>query len=238
MAKNMKTVGVIGGFGPEATAKFYLKLVTECRKVTNGQQPHVIVWNVSVPKILEHAALADGADIDKFIPLVTHAAQSLERAGAEIIVLPCNTLHVLVGAIRHVVRIPFVSIIESSVIALRRQKTTRIGLLGSRVTVNQNLFKRASPNLTFVTVDDQRQSIIDQSLYHFVATHDPVPLSATLNDACRALQHQPVSDILVACTDFHCLCPDLPGVRLHDTLNILVNATVRAASGNEKKNMV
>lgn len=232
MRKRMKTIGIIGGFGPEATAQFYLKLVKECRTVNNGQQPHVIVWNVSVPRTLEHDALVSGKNLDRFIPLLTTAAQSLEHVGADVVVLPCNTLHVFEPHIRATIHVPFISIVESSINVLQKQKVTRVGLLGSRITVKENLFARSSPETIFSAVEERIQRAIDQALFHFLETQDSQMLRIVLSNACRKFQPQHISDVLIACTDFHCLCPHIPGMTFHDTVDILVKATIQHAVGN------
>ena len=226
MEKYMKTIGIIGGFGPEATAQFYLQLIKQCRAVSDGQQPHIIVRNVSVPRKLEHDALVLGKNLDQFAPLLTSAAKELERAEADIITLPCNTLHIHEDAIRTSVRVPFVSIITASAQFLRTKNIIRVGLLGSRVTIQNNLFKQNTPDITFITVDQRLQKQIDRALDLFVGSQNPVRLRAALTDALSFLTKNGVHDLLLACTDFHCLCPNKTNIRVHDTLDILVHATI------------
>lgn len=226
MEKNMKTIGIIGGFGPEATAQFYLQLVGASRKVNHGTQPHIILRNVSVPRTLEHDALILGKNLDAFIPFLTTAAKQLQRAGAQLVVLPCNTLHIHEKAIGTAITVPFVSIIDASVARLRKAKIKRIGILGSRITVKQNIFRNQASDITFVSVNAAIQTNINAGLDRFVTTNDSAVLKHALKRACVFLKLHDVHDILVACTDFHDLCPIIPGVRIHDTLDILVEATV------------
>lgn len=226
MEKHMKIIGIIGGFGPEATAQFYLQLIKKCRKVANGRQPHIIVRNVSVPKKLEHDALVLGKNLNRFIPLLTSAAKELENAGAELITLPCNTLHIHGGAIRASVRIPFISIIDASMKFLRNKNISHVGLLGSRITIQNNLFKRKAPDITFVTVDSKLQKQIDRALENFVSDQNSTRLRTALNKSFAFLTKIRVDNVLLACTDFHGLCPHVPNIRVHDTLDILVSETV------------
>jgi aspartate racemase len=226
MEKNMKTIGIIGGFGPEATAQFYLKLVDACRKVNHGTQPHIILRNVSVPSVMEHDALLLGKSIDKFIPFLTRAAKDLEKSGAEFVVMPCNTLHIHEKRIRSAITVPFVSIVDASVLRLRRMKITRIGLLGSRLTNTHNLFKQQAPDITFVSVPSVIQIAIDTGLDTFVALNDSNLLRKALHKACVFLKQQDAHDVLVACTDFNGIIPPVRNIVIYDTLDILVEATV------------
>jgi aspartate racemase len=222
----MKTIGIIGGFGPEATAMFYLQLVDRCRATRRGAQPHIIMRNVSVPANLEHDVLVLGKNVDQFVPLLVMAAKELEKSGADTIVLPCNTLHVHEQAIRSAITIPFVSVIDATAIFLQKNKIRRVGFLGSRVTVRENLFSRKAPHVSFISPDETLQRNIDRGLDHFVATQEGSKLAAALREAFVFLQKKKLRHILLACTDFHGLCPNLPGIRIHDTLDILVRASV------------
>jgi aspartate racemase len=222
----MKTLGIIGGFGPEATAQFYLQLVDACRARNNGQQPRVIMRNVGVPQELEHKALVLGEGLNEFIPLLIHAAKELERAEANMIVLPCNTLHVHEQAIREATSVPFISIIDATAKFLHLNKIRRIGFLGSRVTVKENLFAKKAPSVSFIPPDATLQRKIDRGLDRFVATQERKQLTAALQQAFIALRKRQVQHVLLACTDFHGLCLKLPGMHVHDTLDILVRATV------------
>lgn len=217
--KYMKTVGIIGGFGPAATAQFYLKLTAKTRA-------HIIVRHVLVPQKLEHDALVHGKNLDAFIPLLTSAAADLEHHGADLIVLPCNTLHVHEDVIRRSASVPFISIIDATAQFLLNHHISRVGFLGSRVTIQENLFKKHVNNINFVTVPADVQKEIDTGLDQFVRNQNPTKLQKALTNAFIVLTTEYVTDVLLACTDFGGFCPKIPGMRIHDTVDILVSATV------------
>jgi len=225
-SKNKKIIGIIGGFGPEATAQFYMKLVDAGRQANHGTQPNIVIRNASVPRKLEHALLINGNNLDQFIPLLTDAAKSLEQAGADSVTLPCNTLHVHEHALRASIRVPFISLIQSTVQFLEQRQISRVGILGSRVTIQENLFKKQAKNISFITVNDHIQRQIDKGLDAFVGKQESTLLFAALNKAFISLKKEHVHDVLLACTDFHGLCPNIPSIRIHDTLEILVQATI------------
>lgn len=224
ISKHMKTVGIIGGFGPKATAECFLRLIAEHRKAHHGLQPHIIIQNVSVPKDLEHDLLVRGKGINKFAPLLTGAAQQLERNGADIIILPCNTLHVHEDAIRKSIGVPFISIIDETARFLRTQKILRIGFLGSKLTVQENLFKKKTTHIIFIPVPSALQKRIDRGLDLFIGNQDGTILRRALHDSFIFFKNRDIRDVLVACTDFHDFCPN--NIHVHDTLDILVRATV------------
>ena len=234
----MKTIGIIGGFSPEATAIFYARLVAKYRMLSGGKQPHVLVWNVDVPASLEQELLVNGKQLGKFRPLLIHAAQGLAAAGAQIIVLPCNTLHVFEADLREALPIPFISIVDETVKVIRRRGTNRIGLLGSGTTAKNNLFSRKLPTVHFDTPRFGLQKRINRTLHDTVATSDTKALIGALEQTIRQFQKQNIDTVLMACTDFHQLCHPTSNMRILDTLDILVNATAHAATGMPKENML
>jgi len=221
----MKTIGIIGGFGPGATAVFYTALVDACRKNQHGQ-PHIIVWNVPVPENLEKDLLLHGKRLTSFIPLLTDAAINLEKAGADFIVLPCNTLHAVAPFIIASVSIPFVNIIYATAKHLQNKRINSIGLLGTSVTAKHNLFKQKNPLIKFILPTHSVQQAIDMAVHTFVSTDNSNDLRENIKSAMKDFQKTKIRDVLVACTDFHGFCPDTPNIRIHDTLDILVQATV------------
>ena len=224
--KQKKIIGIIGGFGPEATAQFYMQLVNAGRQISHGTQPTVIVRNAPVPKKLEHALLINGDNLNGFIPLLTDAAKFLEKAGADCITLPCNTLHVHEDIIRASVHVPFISLIQSTTDFLKRQHFSRIGIVGSRVTIQENLFKKRTKNIEFINVKTHLQRNIDVGLDMFVENQKPQLLQKALNASFSFFAKNNVHDVLLACTDFHGLYPTVQDIRVHDTLEILVQETI------------
>lgn len=231
----MKTVGVIGGFGPEATAKFYLELIEECRRWGLARQPRIFVWNAPVPEKLERDALLNGKNIEKFVPMLVSAAKGLEAAGANFVVLPCNTLHVIAGPIQASLTVPFVSIIDVSIKKLHEAGVQRVGLLGTSVTAQSGMFEAAGREIAFIKPTNHIQRKLNMTVHQFVTTRDPKQLHHALEMATRSFQAKGIRDVLIACTDFHGLCPDMPGIMFHDTLTNLVGITTKILVGTENR---
>ena len=221
-----KTIGIIGGFGPEGTAEFYLRLVDKHRTLHHGLQPDILIRNVAVPRHLEEELLIHGRSIDKFAPLLVAAAKNLEKNGADVIALPCNTLHIHEETIQTAIDVPFVSIIQSTVQFFSDHNITRVGFLGSGVTIRENLFKKKAQNISFITVDERLQKRINTGLDIFVENQKGELLERALRDAFTFIRRTNAKDVLLACTDFGTLCPRDTTFHVHDTLDILVEATV------------
>ena|SRR3989344_697920 len=112
---NMKKVGIIGGLGPGTTSKFYLELVYLCQKFNKINRPGILIYSVPIPYDIEKSAIISGKNTKQCIPLLLTAAKKLEEAGADFLVMPCNSLHIFIEEIRNSVRIPVFSIISETV---------------------------------------------------------------------------------------------------------------------------
>ena len=108
----MKSVGIIGGLGPETTAKFYLELISSCQIYNKKAYPRILISSVALPYKIEKEAMVENKNIRKCLPFLLSEAKSLEKAGADFLVMPCNSLHVFIEDIRKTVNIPVLSILE------------------------------------------------------------------------------------------------------------------------------
>src|SRR3990167_8062552 len=137
--KKYKTLGIIGGLGPETTARFYLKVVFACSKI-NGKRPKILISNVAVPLKIEEKLITEAKNIRGILPFVIDSAIQLEKGGADFIVIPCNTVHVFIDEVRKSVNIPVLSIVEETTKFLKKRKIEEVGILATPTTIKNKLY--------------------------------------------------------------------------------------------------
>jgi len=137
----MKTVGIIGGLGPETTAKFYLLLISLCQKLNRIQRPEILICSVPIAYDVEEDAIAEGIGEERCLPLILNAAKKLEKAGADFLVMPCNSLHIYIEEIRSAVKIPVLSIIEETTNFLQEKNISEIGVIATSLTIDKKLYE-------------------------------------------------------------------------------------------------
>ncbi|OGM08721.1 hypothetical protein A2159_02360 [Candidatus Woesebacteria bacterium RBG_13_34_9] len=224
----MKKAGIIGGLGPETTSKFYMEVVFACSKIT-GKPPNIIVSNVGIPLDVEEEVVVNAKNKEMLLPLLTNSAQQLEKAGADFIVVPCNTAHVFIDKIRKSVRIPVLSIIEETSDFLKSKDIKRVGLLGTRLTINEKLFdeKLKENGIEIIIPNDSNQSkmglLINRLLRNSHNKKDKKELLRIIDE----LVAKNIDCILLACTDLQLLVRNHNKVKIFDTLDLLTKATVR-----------
>jgi aspartate racemase len=213
----METLGIIGGLGPETTAKFYMQVVSLCAKKNNTQRPNILIASVPISHELEEKFINKSVGKREFCSLLADAAKTLEKGGADFIVLPCNTAHVFIDDVRNSVNIPVLSIIEESIKILKSRGVRKVGLLATPATVKNKLFdKRINQK--------QMGRIINSILNKQKPDENRIELLRILKSISKK------SDaILLACTDLQLLIPEkeINGVQIFDTMQILAEATVR-----------
>lgn len=84
----MRTVGIIGGLGPETTSEFYLEIIFNCYENNKIQRPPILLLNVSIKYEIENDLLIQSSGEERYIPYLTKAAQILEFAKADFLVMP------------------------------------------------------------------------------------------------------------------------------------------------------
>jgi aspartate racemase len=142
MASQYKTVGVLGGMGPEATVDFMSKVIAATPAAKDQDHLHLLVdHNPAVPN--RQAAILKGGEDPG--PALAAMASRLEAAGAHFLVIPCNTAYVFKDSILAAVRIPLVSIIDVTIeeVGRRAPGATSIGVLATDGCLKAGVYQDA-----------------------------------------------------------------------------------------------
>jgi len=224
----MKTVGILGGLGPDTTAKFYLDIVAHCFEVDETQRPPILIW--SVPSNFEvEKDYIDGKVTGKYIEYLQHGAKVLEQGGADFIVIPCNTLHMYIDHVKSAVNIPVVNMVEKVVDYLIKNNIMDVGILATKQTIKSGIYRDLLIEQSIVPhyVDTKDQDIVNDVIVHILEEKHTESDTQAMISIVEKLKEKKVENILLACTDLQLILhqKDVP-LKLHDTLRILTEATV------------
>ncbi|OGG35174.1 hypothetical protein A2363_03815 [Candidatus Gottesmanbacteria bacterium RIFOXYB1_FULL_47_11] len=230
----MKTVGIIGGFGPETTATFQLKLVELCAAQKQLSRPPILMWNTPIPIQIEDDLILKGEKIDKFLPFLISAARILEKAGSDFLVMPCNTLHVFIDEIRNTVSVPVLSILDEMAASLKTKNVESIGLIGTNMSRKQRLHaqKLQSVGIKTILPSDKEQQSINCAIHNILNQKNVENTKKELALIATSFLDKNIHHILLACTDLQILFPNIQEITIHDTMDILAHATVREMTRN------
>jgi aspartate racemase len=224
----MKTVGIIGGLGPETTSEFYLEIVFGCYKKNKVQRPSILIWNVPLRYEIEEDLLTKASGEERYIPYLTDAARRLEMGGADFLVMPCNSLHVFIEEIRRAVKIPVLSILDETASFLKKQKIKKVGLLATTSALKRKLYEDVLKDngILQVTPDDFDQAKMGKMIENIVINRHSNKDRQELLRIVDKFVGDGVENVILACTDLQLLIPQHPTLKIYDTMALLANATV------------
>ena len=135
----MKTIGMIGGMSWESTVTYYQLINETVKKELGGlHSAKILLYSVDFAEIQEYQAKGQW---DRSADVLGLAAENLERAGADFVVICTNTMHKVVPQIQQRICIPILHIAEATAAALREKHITKVGLLGTKYTMTQDFYK-------------------------------------------------------------------------------------------------
>lgn len=227
-----KIIGVLGGLGPWATLDLFEKILTLTPAAKDQDHLRLIIDNN--PKIPDRspAILGNGEDPT---PALIETAQNLERAGADFIVIPCNTAHFFYDAVRRAVTIPVLHIMNEvaasagdAVPGLRK-----VGVLATAATVQSRLYHDAFERVgvTVIGPDERGQNAVNRAIYGVKAGRMGPDVTRELTEVASALVSSGAQAIVLGCTELPFVLHDQDvTVPLLDSNLILASAAVRAAT--------
>ncbi|MEO7971302.1 MAG: amino acid racemase [bacterium] len=155
----MKTLGLIGGTGPESTIEYYRLIIEAYRAQRDGNYPRIIINSVNLKMYL---ALMNAGELGKFADEMVIAVEKLASAGADFAAFASNTPHIVFDEIQQRSRIPLISIVEAAREKVQTLGLKKVGLFGTRYTMQAKfypeVFSRAG--IAVVTPNDEEQNYI------------------------------------------------------------------------------
>jgi len=225
----MKTVGIIGGLGPETTSEFYLEIVFGCYQKNKENRPPILIWNVPLKYKVEEDLLTKATGEERYIPYLTNAAKRLEKGGADFLVMPCNSLHIFIEEIRNSVKIPVLSVIEETAKFLEKKKISKIGILATSTSLKRKMYESVleRKGIKQFVPDGFDQAKIGKMIKNIVLNRHSNKDRKELFRITNKFGENGVKDVILACTDLQLLIPHHPKLRTYDTMKIFADSTIR-----------
>ena len=136
----MKTLGIIGGLGPESTVDYYQRIIALYRQRTaDGHYPEFVVVSVDLRKGLD---FMDANELSGMADYLLEAIGKVARAGADFAIISANTPHIVFDDVAPNSPIPLISIVEATCAAAKARKLKRLALFGTRYTMQANFYPK------------------------------------------------------------------------------------------------
>ena len=134
----MKTLGIVGGIGPESTTEYYRQIIASYRqRKQDGSYPLIIINSIDMKKMLD---LIGADELVRLTDYLLGELQKLAKAGADLGLLASNTPHIVFDELSRQSPIPLLSIVEAACQATKKLGLKRVGLFGTRFTMQARFY--------------------------------------------------------------------------------------------------
>ena len=227
----MKMIGLIGGMSWESSAQYY-RLINEGVRAARGPSSSAkcLLWSFDFAEI---ALLQRLGDWDRQEKLLIDAAQRLELAGAQVLLICTNTLHKVAQGVQAAVQIPLLHIADPTGQAVAAAGLRKVGLLGTAFTMEQAFFKDRLGQFGFEVLVPEPD---DRALVHRIIYEELI--AGQIHEASRAAYREVIArlveagaeGVILGCTEIMLLIgPQDSAVPLFDTTQLHAEAAVRLA---------
>src|SRR5215213_1829286 len=152
----MKTLGLIGGTGPESTIEYYRLLIAQYREKVDGASPPLIINSVDIKRLL---GWMTANELGKVTDYLVNEIEKLRKAGADFGALTANTPHMVFDELQQRSALPLISIVEAACERVEALGLKKVALFGTRYTMQApfypSVFSRTNVELIMPTGEEQ-----------------------------------------------------------------------------------
>lgn len=227
----MKTIGLIGGMSYESTIPYYKIINDEVNKALGGlHSAKVVLYSVDFDEIESRQR---SNDWDECGQILKNAAISLEKAGADIILICTNTMHKVFQDVQAGVKVPVLHIAKATASKLIESNVKKVALLGTIYTMTQDFYKSVliESGLEVVIPDDIQMQEINRIIFEELCKGKIVDSSREyFSKVIDSLKAKGAQAVILGCTEIGLLVTDdKSALKVFDTTVIHAKAAVEAA---------
>ncbi len=226
-----KIIGILGGMGPEATIDLFYKII----KFTPAEkdQDHLRIIIDNNPKIPDRTASILGKGEDP-LPALRESARNLEKAGADFIVIPCNTAHYFLSSIQKSVKIPILNMIEKAASETQQRipQIKKVGLLASIGTYKTEIYPQQFKkfNIEVIYPDEKDKEEAMKAIYAVKAGDLSDEVKGNILKIVQKLIDKGAEAIIAGCTEIPLILKEGDvSVPLIDPTQILAKVAIQKA---------
>jgi len=226
-----KVIGILGGMGPEATMDLFYKIIKSTPAEKDQDHLRIIIDNN--PKIPDRTAAILGKGKDP-LPALQETARNLEKAGADFIIIPCNTAHYFLPSIQESVKIPILNMIEGTAKETQKRipQIQKVGLLASigvyETKIYHQHFKKF--NIEIISPEEKDKEEVMKVIYLVKAGDLSNEVKGNIIKIAQKLIDKEAEAIIAGCTEIPLILEEGDvSVPIIDPTQILAKAAVQKA---------
>ncbi|MGA5676571.1 aspartate/glutamate racemase family protein [Bacillus bombysepticus] len=227
----MKTIGLIGGMSWESTSEYYRIINEEIKERLGGL--HSAKCLINSVDFEEIERCQSSGDWDGAGEILGNAAYSLQKGGADFIIICTNTMHKVVGKIKAKIDIPVLHIADATAKEIKRKDIQKVGLLGTKYTMEQDFYKSRieENNIKVIVPSEKNRKEINKVIYTELCLGKIVSQSREYyKRVIEELVQKEAQGIILGCTEIGLLIKqENVSVPIFDTTHIHAIEAVKVA---------
>lgn len=203
MNKNInKTIGIIGGVGPQASQYLYGKIMYLAQQKygakNNDDFPKIVLYSIPVPDFI-----ADKKNIPQAMEMFKEVISDFNKIRVDYICIASNTVHLLLPKLTKITKIPFISMIEAVVAKVKKDQRKKVGILGSPMTKKVGLYRKplAQQGIKTVYPKDKEEKQVEQMIRAVIAGTNNGTLKNKYISVLGNLFDQGAQAVILGCTE-------------------------------------
>jgi aspartate racemase len=199
----MKTIGMIGGMSWESSLEYYRIMNQAVKEKLGGfHSAPCILYSVDFDDVEKLQHQGDWASLNR---LMIEAAQRVKKAGADFLVICTNTMHKMADEVQEAIQIPLLHIADVTAKAVRANGQSRVGLLGTKFTMEQDFYKGRLHEIHGIDVlipEDKERQVIHDILYNELCLGEIKELSKSkFQSIIQNLVKRGAEGVILGCTE-------------------------------------
>ncbi len=226
----MKTLGIVGGLGPESTLDYYEKIIALYReRIGDGSYPQFIINSIDLNRGL---AFMDAGDLTGMADFLLQAIGTLARAGADFGLISANTPHIVFDEVASKSAIPLISIVEATCAVAKALGLKRLALFGTRYTMQATFYSKvfSREGIELLVPEAGEQDYIHDKYFSELVPGKFLPetRAGLLTIVDRMKTKSDIDGVILAGTELPLILSDAGhnGIPFLNTTNIHVEAAV------------
>ncbi len=228
LSSSFKTIGILGGMGPEATAATYQEIIRLFQEKYNAKYdsdfPEIVVVSKPIPDVVENLE-----NPEQTVRMLLQGIEQLKIAGADFAIIACNTVQIFIEELRQKTNLQILSIPEEVAKVL---KTNNVALLATEATINARIFDKElqRKNIVLTKPDQKQQGALTKIIMNILNGNKSEDDRAELVFMIDQLKCQGAEAVILGCTDLPLLVSQEDiSIPVIDTIKVIAAAAVREA---------
>jgi len=225
----MKTIGMIGGMSWESSLEYYRIMNQAVKEKLGGfHSAPCILYSVDFEDVEKLQHQGDWESLNR---LMIEAAQRVKKAGADFLVICTNTMHKMADEVQRAIQIPLLHIADVTAGAVKANGQSRVGLLGTKFTMEQDFYKGRLQEIHGIDVlipEDKERQVIHDILYNELCLGEIKELSkGKFQSIIQNLVKRGAQGVILGCTEIPLIVSQEDyEIPLYDTTSLHARAAV------------